>query len=245
MNDKGNVTSRIIAYIKKNIRKGTWQIGEKLPSENELCKLLNVSRVSVRSALQQFVALGILESVHGKGTFLVSNDLSVFGDMDDNANGENRVKTTGSIADMKNLLEFRSMVEPEICSIVTSKATQELIARLTDDLEKMKASVGDSTAFIQADMDFHYALCVATENPVTMEIMADVLKNKKESYQSLNHTVGYYGGIYYHTLLLDAIKRRDTKQAHNLMLEHLKHSIGDLDLEAENGSTGFEEIDGL
>jgi GntR family transcriptional repressor for pyruvate dehydrogenase complex len=245
MNDKGNVTSRIIAYIKKNIRKGTWQIGEKLPSENELCKQLDVSRVSVRSALQQFVALGILESVHGKGTFLVSNDLSVFGDMDDNANGESRLKTTGSIADMKNLLEFRSMVEPEICGIVTSKATQELITRLTDDLEKMKASVGDSTAFIQADMDFHYALCVSTENPVTMEIMADVLKNKKESYQSLNHTVGYYGGIYYHTLLLDAIKRRDTKQAHNLMLEHLEHSIGDLALEEENGLTEFEEIDGL
>lgn len=231
MGDKGNVTSRIIAYIKNNIKKGTWQVGDKLPSENEMCRLLNVSRISVRSALQQFIALGILESMHGKGTFLISNDLSVFGDED---SGISLMKTPESIADMKYLLEFRSLMEPEICSAVTAKATPELIERLIVDLDRMRESVGDSAAFIQADMDFHFELSMATENPVTVAIMSEILGNKKESYQMLNHTVGYYGGIYYHTLLLDAIKRKDTKSARNLMLEHLQHSIGDLELEEEH-----------
>ncbi len=229
MSDRGNVTSRIIAYIKQNIQKGTWEVGDKLPSENEICKLLDVSRVSVRSALQHFITLGILKSVHGKGTFLVSNDLLVFGDGEENEKGE----STESITAMKHLLEFRSLIEPEICNMVVEKATPEMIDKMAKTLEIMRESVGNRNAFIQADMDFHLELCMATENPLVISIMSMVLGNKKESYQMLNHTVGYYGGIYYHTLLLEATKKRDAKQARNLMLEHLQHSIGDLSLQEE------------
>ena len=34
-----------------NIKTNVWKSGEKLPSENELCVQLNVSRISVRAAI--------------------------------------------------------------------------------------------------------------------------------------------------------------------------------------------------
>lgn len=38
--------------IRTAIEQGTWPPGERLPSERELCKLLNIGRTSVREALR-------------------------------------------------------------------------------------------------------------------------------------------------------------------------------------------------
>lgn len=230
MGEKESVTSRIIAYIRDNIRKGTWEVGGKLPSENEMCRLLNASRTSVRSALQQFIALGILESVHGKGTFLLTNDLTVFADTQQE---KPEVDRKDMVASMKYLLEFRSLFEPGVCAKVAPEATEELITKLEELLEIMKRSVGDPLTFVKADMDFHSALCEAFHNPLLMSVMDNVSQQKIDTYYMLNTMVGYYGGIYYHTLILDAVKKRDGKRARNCMLEHLQHGIGDLDVDQD------------
>lgn len=237
MGEKESVTSRIMAYIRDNIRKGTWKVGEKLPSENEMCKLMNASRTSVRSALQQFIALGILESVHGKGTYLLTNDLTIFADMQQETQAVNR---EDAVAAMKYLLEFRSLLEPGVCAKVAPTATEELIARLEELLDIMKNSVGAPMTFVRADMDFHLALCEAFHNPLLMSVMENVSQQKIDTYYMLNTMVGYYGGIYYHSLILDAMKKHNGKLARNCMLEHLQHSVGDLDL-GQDGDAGSAE----
>ena len=72
---KTSVTQQIIEYIKENIQNGSWKVGEKIPSEPSLVEELGVSRASLRVAIQQYVALGVLRSEQGKGTFLESSDL--------------------------------------------------------------------------------------------------------------------------------------------------------------------------
>ena len=52
------------------IRSGTYQPGDKLLSENELCREYSVSRMTVRLALNQLQQRGLVYSVHGKGTFV-------------------------------------------------------------------------------------------------------------------------------------------------------------------------------
>jgi GntR family transcriptional regulator len=44
--------------------------GDAIPSERALVVRLAVSRVTVRQAIADLVAAGVLERVHGKGTFL-------------------------------------------------------------------------------------------------------------------------------------------------------------------------------
>ena len=67
-----NVTNQVIAYLKQNIEDGIWKAGEKIPSENQLTKELGISRASVRTAIQHLAGIGVLESVHGKGTYVAA-----------------------------------------------------------------------------------------------------------------------------------------------------------------------------
>lgn len=56
--------------LKKEIEAGVWQIGQKIPSERDLALRFNVSRMTLRQAIQTLVDEGILERQVGSGTFV-------------------------------------------------------------------------------------------------------------------------------------------------------------------------------
>lgn len=56
--------------IKKQILTGQFKIGDKIPSERELCLLFGVSRITVRQAINEAINEGLLFTVQGKGTFV-------------------------------------------------------------------------------------------------------------------------------------------------------------------------------
>lgn len=59
--------------IQNDIIKGKYHPGEKMPTEEELGKLYNISRITVRRALQNLCDNGLLERKQGKGTFVTYN----------------------------------------------------------------------------------------------------------------------------------------------------------------------------
>lgn len=62
------------AYIKdeilNKIRSNEYKVGEKIPTEHALCELFNVSRTTIRTALNQLTTEGYLVRHQGKGTFV-------------------------------------------------------------------------------------------------------------------------------------------------------------------------------
>jgi GntR family transcriptional regulator len=56
--------------LRKKIFTGEYQVNSKLPSELELMKIFNVSRVTLRKAIEGLVNDGIVEKVQGIGTFV-------------------------------------------------------------------------------------------------------------------------------------------------------------------------------
>ncbi|MFW6029498.1 MAG: FadR/GntR family transcriptional regulator [Halanaerobiales bacterium] len=59
--ERENLSRQVFEQLKSQILRGKWKPKEKIPSENELVKILNVSRVTIREALQTLVTLGLLE----------------------------------------------------------------------------------------------------------------------------------------------------------------------------------------
>ena len=63
--------------LSKKIEEHVLQEGERLPSEAELCAEFDVSRITVRRAVDELVEEGVLERRQGKGTFVASSRMSV------------------------------------------------------------------------------------------------------------------------------------------------------------------------
>jgi GntR family histidine utilization transcriptional repressor len=56
--------------IKQKIRSGAWKAGQKLPSENNLVEVLAVSRMTIHRALRELTQEGLINRVHGLGSFV-------------------------------------------------------------------------------------------------------------------------------------------------------------------------------
>ncbi|WP_085522763.1 GntR family transcriptional regulator [Tuberibacillus sp. Marseille-P3662] len=52
------------------IRNGTYEVGSQLPTESDLCTFFDVSRTTIRLALQQLELEGQIHKIQGKGTFV-------------------------------------------------------------------------------------------------------------------------------------------------------------------------------
>lgn len=61
--------------IKKEIRTGMLKPGDKLPSETRLQKEYNMSRVTVRNAMEELTVEGYIIKVQGKGSFVAHSDM--------------------------------------------------------------------------------------------------------------------------------------------------------------------------
>ncbi len=61
---------QISRQLSEAIQQGGYNPGDKLPSESTLCQQYDVSRITVRQALNLLIQQDMAFSVHGKGTFV-------------------------------------------------------------------------------------------------------------------------------------------------------------------------------
>ncbi len=56
--------------IEQKINNAEWAAGQKLPSENELVSALDVSRMTINRALRELTQQGLINRIHGLGSFV-------------------------------------------------------------------------------------------------------------------------------------------------------------------------------
>lgn len=216
------ITEQIIQYCKDSINSGEWTVGEKIPSENQLKDSLGVSRSSIRAAIQYLTGLGVLETRHGKGTYLLDSQV------DENTGSDGKI-TSEDCKDIEKVLEFRRIVETEACFMATQKATSKLLEELKECLDIMSANEGKRNEFVMADMRFHSLICKASDNPILEKTMLKVFEETVKNHKQMNTIFGYKDGIYYHSRILEAMQKGDAVQAKKYMYEHLQNAINKIE----------------
>jgi GntR family transcriptional regulator len=61
---------QIYSLLKEKIISKNWPVGAQIPTEDELCKTYDVSKITVREAINELVREGYLKRQQGKGTFV-------------------------------------------------------------------------------------------------------------------------------------------------------------------------------
>ncbi len=61
---------QMISIIREKIEKREWPAGSQIPTEDELCRIYEVSKATVRMAIAELVRDGYLRKFQGKGTFV-------------------------------------------------------------------------------------------------------------------------------------------------------------------------------
>lgn len=213
-----SITDQVVEYLKENIESGEWAVGEKIPSENQMVEDLGVSRSSIRTALQYMIGLGVLKSYQGKGTFLINSQV-------ENWNEAESKITSDDCKNIRKVLEFRRIVEPDACRLAVENGSQETITELEAYLEQMRAFHGEKVKFVRADLRFHEVICRASENPLLAKSLHKVFVETRKNHEQMNELFGYESGLYHHTAILEAFRHGDAQDAHDRMAAHLEAAL--------------------
>ncbi|NLV37059.1 MAG: FadR family transcriptional regulator [Clostridiaceae bacterium] len=216
--EKKRVSDEVFEQMKNNIVSGEWAPGARIPGELDLVELFGVSRVSVREAIHRLVGMGVLTIRRGEGTF-VSEILP--SDYFDTLLPMMMIERPNLI----EMLEFRNIIEVESAKLAAKRAEEKDIGRMAGIIKKMENSQGDRELFSAQDLNFHYAMAIATHNNVIIKVNAILSDMLKKSMDEIVGLTGYEGGIYYHKKILDAIKNKDSELSALLMKEHINTTM--------------------
>jgi GntR family transcriptional repressor for pyruvate dehydrogenase complex len=215
---------QVIGQLRRLVEDGVLQPGDQLPSERELSEQLQVSRGTVREAVQFLHALGLVEIRHGSGTFITSaRDVHEL-------RREWQRWTLGHSARIHDLLEVRRGLESFAAELASTRLVRDGLDAMADAIAQMKAATDDVAALVQADVAFHRALCETAGNAALIELAGALGQQLLRERATLWDTPGRPArSREEHMSIYEAIKAGDAPRARACVLEHLTSVERDID----------------
>ncbi|NNK94281.1 MAG: FadR family transcriptional regulator, partial [Desulfobacterales bacterium] len=146
-------TSNILDSLREKILSGRYRLGQRLPSERELCLKLDISRSGLRKILSHLEAEDLVWRHIGKGTFIGPRP----------ALSTEAFNVATQKTNPLEIMEARLMLEPKIAAAASQKASFQEIERLAL-CAKRNDEAKDLETNEKWDVLFHETLVIATGN---------------------------------------------------------------------------------
>ncbi len=203
------------------ILEGTLYPGEKLPPERELAKRFDVSRPSLREAIQRLEGKGLLLRRQGGGTFVQSNLWQSFSD-------PLAELLAGHPESQFDLLETRHALEGIAAYYAALRGTDEDLQRIRDChlVIDTVQKTGDVEAEADAVMQYQVAVTEAAHNVVLLHLlrcMAPMLQqNVRQNFELLYSRREMLEKVSSHRAsIFEAIVAREPEKAREASHRHL------------------------
>lgn len=203
------------------ILKREWKIGDRIPSENQICQEYGISRVSARSAIQKLREQNMVVTRPGRGTFVIANHI-----------GENIISNMVGKMDLSQnefryIVELRKALEFTSIDLMTQYGDEADFEKLHTALINMKASREDVNAYVNADYKFHLAMIEGSHNPLFVSVINGckdaLMKYFKEL--ALASSGNYEQSIINHQRIYEAVKSRDPDEVKNIIENTFEYNL--------------------
>lgn len=195
--------------------------GQKLPSEQELMRELNVGRGTIREAIKSLVSRNIVEIRRGVGTF-VAEKTGVVEDPLGFSFIDNKNKL------VKDSMDVRLLLEPSIAKWAARNATDSEILEIIELSHKIEMAILNDEDYSDLDVEFHTKIAISSRNLVVKNLIP-ILNMNIRSLIDVTHAVLKEHTILSHIKIANAIKERNEEMAEQLMREHIEINQNYLD----------------
>lgn len=160
---KRNLHKQVVEALGQHIITGHFEVGQTLPTADDLSDELGVSRTVTREAIKVLEEKGLLHSRPKAGIQVQPTSQWKLLDHDvmkwHYQEGDNP-------AFVRQLMQVRRIIEPAASELAALHATPEELHFIQTNYQTLAASVHDLAAYKKADQAFHGAIFAATHNPL-------------------------------------------------------------------------------
>ena len=196
--------NRIIASLRSAIETGLLQPGERL-IERDLCEQLNVSRTSLREALRELQALGVLAQTNNRGL----------------------VVGTLSAGEAANVYSIRAVLEALVVGEFVEHASDAQIEELRNYGNTLKQAyrLGSVEHILRAKRTFYDCICSGAQNAPAFDIINRLtLRTSMLRSRSLARKARQKESVKEIEAILATIEARDAEAAKRAAATHVEHA---------------------
>lgn len=215
------LSQTVAQQLQKEIEKGSFEMGSKLPSEATLAQDFGVSRTVVREAISRLKNEGLVEARQGIGVFVTGSTgiRSLRIDYLEALEPESVVQ----------LLALRRAIEAEAASEAALHRTEEQMAAIDLALEKIATANIEGKGGVPEDIEFHHAIAHASGNPYFVKTLSFlkqyleagmiVVRKKYSAREEFSRQLHEE-----HVAIANAIRARDPAAARLATQTHLRNT---------------------
>ncbi len=220
-----NLSTQIEEQLLDAIKKGVFSVGSYLPSENKLVEIFGVSRGVIRESLLMLSARGIVDIQKGKGALMlkpsINSILDPFSSLVNYRCGNEGLRYTQ---------EIRIMLEPHVASLTALKRTNEDLEKMEKSIDYMLKYQNNKELMSYYDVEFHQNISHSCGNPMFSIILEPIYHflhtYHEETFEDIESNKL---SLEFHYKILDAIEKKDSKTAFDVMEKHLSAAKSDIE----------------
>jgi DNA-binding FadR family transcriptional regulator len=207
---------QVAAHLTRRIVNGQLEEG-RAPSELDISQEFGVSRVVARETLKILASLDIVDIAQGRRVAVRPQaEWDYLSPLLAEWLPAEHVDEL-----LRELHQVRELLEPELAAMAAAEISDETLARLRDELDRMASLEDDPDAYLEVDHEFHMEICRAANNRILDRIMYSARWLGTASRRVTNRG-SLPNATKAHKLIYRALESRDPDAARAAMRTHVK-----------------------